>query len=73
MQTNTLGSGAVKKVGPDGFTYVGSKLVPRTGLREDAGGQTFGAIAPVRLLRYFEDQLVHAFIFALTIRALVGY
>jgi hypothetical protein len=60
-----LGAFPVKEVSPDSFAHVRPKLTPRVGLREDVQRETFSAVAAVRLLRDFEDQFSHAFIFAL--------
>jgi hypothetical protein len=62
---NALGNASIKKVSPNNFAHVSPKFFPGVALREDVDRQTLGAIAPIDLLRDFEDEFAHAVIFSL--------
>ena len=59
MKANAARLGAIEVKGFNGFADVPTQLIPRIALGEDAFGETFGGKPAVRLLRHFEDDLVH--------------
>jgi hypothetical protein len=59
MEANAAGLGAIEVKGFDGFADVPAQLIPRIALGEDTFCETFSGKSAVRILSYFEDDLVH--------------
>ena len=64
VQAYLPGNASVKEIRLNRCAHISPKLFPGVSLRENVERQTFGAVAPIRILRDFEDEFRHAFIFS---------